>query len=265
MRPKRCGASVRSRTDCEPGAPYPWLLACPPWPCASTLFRKECHADTTSSSSGFALWPDRRPGLQRLGRRGPAVARRAARLYDRRGQFLTRWRERLGAGRDQPAADHRRPPLDGCRRAGRNPGRRRHGPHERRYRRVASQSRRPDHPAAIDAGHPEHPCASSRTRPGIRDRYAESRLYASATRRIPDRGRSRRQHDRHRRSPRPGRGLWRGRGVCGRFAAAVSLHGNRLARVPVYRRAAPDEFDRWASDRDRRYDNSPPPAMYRRT
>ena len=216
------------------------------------------HADATPPSSDSCLRGRRRHrGLQRLGQRGPAVARRASRLHDRRGQFLARRRERLGPGHDQSAADHRRPPLGGCGCAGRNPGRRRDDSHERRHGRVRAQSRRPHRPAAVDAGHAERPRAPSRAQPGVRGRHAESRLHAAAARRIPDRGGSRRQCDRHRRAQGPGRGVRRRRRL------RRSTRGSRIAsRAPACASTeyvdAPrlDEFDRWASDRDRSYDNS---------
>ena len=87
-----------------------------------------------------------------------------------------------------------------------------------------SQSRRPHRATAIDAGHVERARAPPRAQPGVRGRHAESRLHASATRRIPDRRRRRRQRDGHRRAQGPGRSVRRRRGVCDRFAAAVSLH-----------------------------------------
>ena len=52
-----------------------------------------------------------------------------------------------------------------------------------------------------------------------------------ATRRIPDRRGSRRQRDDDRRAPGPGRGLRRRRVVRDRFAATLSIHRHRPARV----------------------------------
>ena len=104
--------------------------------------------------------------LQQLGQRRPAFARGAAGLSERRRELLSRGRERLGAGHDQPAAHDRRPPVGRCRCADRDPGRWRHDPHERRHQRFRPQSRRPDHPTAADAGHVACARASPRARPG---------------------------------------------------------------------------------------------------
>ena len=116
--------------------------------------------------------------------------------------------------------------------------------------RIGAQSRRSDRPAAVDAGHVERPRAAARAQPGVRGRHAESRLHAAATRRIPDHGGSRRQCDRHRRAQGQGEVYGEGASYVDRLAAAVSLHGDRLARVPVCRRAGPRRI-RSLGDRSR--------------
>ena len=226
------------------------------WPCTSNLSALEARPRGRP----------RNPGVQHLGHRRPAVARRAPRHMTGAGQLLPRRRKRLGAGDDQPAADHRRPPLGGCGRARRNPSRRRDDSHERRHRRIGAQSRRPDRATAVDARHVECPRAPARRQPGVRGRHAESRVHAAAARRLPDRSGSRRQCDDDHRAQRPGRGLRRRRVVCDRFAPAVSLlREPACATTNMSPRRALDEFDRWSSDRDRRYDTSAPRAMCRRT
>ena len=197
----------------------------------------------------------RSPGLRWLGQRGSAIARRAPWRHDRSRQLLTRRRERLGLRIDQSTADHRRPPLGGCGRAGRNPDRRRDDSPERRYRRIRSQSRRPDRPTAIDAGHVECPRASSRAQPGVRGRHAESRLYRfgnpanTGSKWIPTAMR------------RPSSCAKAKARCTAKARRTSSIRGNRIAsREPACASTryvdAPrlDEFDRWSSDRDRSYD-----------
>ncbi len=77
-----------------------WVMASASVGARFTLSQGIVMQRQTLQSSCFRLrGRRRRAGLQRLGQRRPAVARRASGLHDRRGQLLARRRERLGAGR----------------------------------------------------------------------------------------------------------------------------------------------------------------------
>ena len=114
----------------------------------------------------------------------------------------------------------------------------RRDPHERQHQRDAAQSRRPRRAAAVGARHAEHSRAAPRRERGVRDRHAESRVFDPPARRIPDRRRSGRQYHDRRGAHRPGRGVWRRRGVRRQCAAGVPFLRDRLARLRVHRGAA---------------------------
>ena len=196
-------------------------------------------------------------GRERLGQRRSAVARRTARLHDRRGQLFSRRRRRLGPGHDQPAADHRRPSLGGFRCARRAPDRRRRPAPQRRHERHGAQPRRQHRAVAADAGHDERPRAPLRSR--IRCSRSTRRISLSrcgkpastgspwtpkATRRISScaRARARSMAKAHRTSSTPGNRIASRERAC----ASTSRSPRRASTISIAGRC----------DRDRVYDTS---------